>query len=101
MKKWLLLFILTSTTAYAAVGAQDRVVSKIVGELGTTKYFLTSREVQINNFLGQLLSQMYGSKKTSKVIGIQDKDFPNQTSEVLLEWAIYKDAFLLGYFAGI
>ncbi len=81
-----------SLSAIAAVGTQDRIVSKIVGELGASKYFLTSREVQINHFLGQLLSQMNGSKKPAKVINISDKDFPNQTSDVLLEWAIYKDA---------
>ena len=92
MKKWFLLFIFAATNAQSAIGTQDRMVSKIVGELGTTKYFLTSREVQINNYLGQLLGQMNGSKKAVKVIGVQDKDFPNQTGDVLLEWAIYKDA---------
>lgn len=76
----------------AAIGVPDRVVSKIVGELGTTKYFLTSREVQINNFLAQLLSQMNGSKKVLKLLNSQDKDFPTQTSDVLLEWAIYNEA---------
>lgn len=90
--KKILFILLLSSSAFSAIGVPDRVVSKIVGELGTTKYFLTSREVQINNFLGELLSQMNGSKKAVKVLSIQDKDFPNQTSDVLLEWAIYKEA---------
>ena len=76
----------------AAVGSQNRIVSKIVGELGTTKYFLTSREVQINMLLGQLLDQMNGSKKAIKSSNVQDKDFPALTGDVLLEWAIYKEA---------
>ncbi len=76
----------------AAVGTQNRIVSKIVGELGTTKYFLTSREVQINRLLGQLLDHLNGSKKAIKSAGLQDKDFPAHTSDVLLEWAIYKEA---------
>jgi hypothetical protein len=70
----------------------DRVISKVVGELGTTKYFVTSREVQINYFLEQLLEQMNGSKKAIKMIQLQDNDFANHTSEVLLEWIIYKEA---------
>lgn len=78
--------------ASSVVGSQDRVVSKIVGELGTTKYFLTSREVQINALIGQILDQFNGSKKAIKNLGIQDKEFPSQTGDVLLEWAIYKEA---------
>jgi hypothetical protein len=72
--------------------SSDRVISKVVGELGTTKYFVTSREVQINFFLEQLLEQMNGSKKAIKMIQLQDPDFANHTSEVLLEWIIYKEA---------
>ncbi len=95
MFKLILLFMaiqITSGFANAAIGAPDRVVSKIVGELGTTKYFLTSREVQINNYLGQLLMQMNGSKKVLKLVHLEDKDFPAETNEVLLEWVIYKEA---------
>ena len=90
--KKILFILLASSHALASIGAPDRLVSKIVGELGTTKYFLTSREVQINNFIGELLYQMNGSKKAAKVLNVQDKDFPNQTGDVLLEWAIYKEA---------
>lgn len=85
MKRFLVLLFFFSLPAAAA-----KVISSSVGQVKDR--IVTSREVQINQALEQLL---YPEKKSSEVKILTDFDSPSfakQVTAVLLEWVVHMEA---------
>jgi hypothetical protein len=92
-QRYLILFIfcfLTPPLWAAPTTEVARIVTRVVGETGD--HFVTSREVQINNFIEQVLIGKGLGQKSYEILSGADKNFPTEVSSVLIEWVVYFEA---------
>lgn len=90
-KFWLAFSLVAIAFAVSTASAQgvSRVVTKVVGE--AKDQFITSREVQINDAIEQILDAK-GETKSFRILELGRQDFPAKVNDVLTEWIIYFEA---------
>lgn len=87
----------TSAPPAATVNSAPKSVSvtRVVGEAGPR--IVTSREVRINDAIGQVLAPTTANLGTKrKVIDAEDATFPAQVLKVLDEWTVFLEAAVIG-----
>lgn len=79
---------LAASTSYSATNI-NRVVTKVVGE--AKDHFITSREVQINEAVENVLAAK-GESKSLQIAEIGHENFPSKVQDVLTEWIVFFEA---------
>lgn len=93
-KFWLALslaaiLLAAASTSNAANPGISRIVTKIVGE--AKDQYITSREVQINDAVEQILNSKE-AKPNFQLAEIGQQNFPTKVTEVLTEWIVHFEA---------
>lgn len=77
--------------AVAKSEVKPETVTRVVGEVGPR--IVTSREVRINEAIGQVLR---GAPSLKRILSATDPNFPTQVLRVLDEWTVYLEAGEIG-----
>lgn len=96
-KVWLLFSVAAIAFAASQSNAAtniSRVVTKVVGE--AKEQFITSREVQINDAVENILSAKNPLGKSLQVVEVGSENFPAKVNDVLTEWIVYFEAQSFG-----
>lgn len=85
-----------AATPSAKIDVKSASVTRVVGEAGPR--IVTSREVRINEAIGQVLTQPGAASPETKkrILSVDDPAFPAQVLKVLDEWTVYLEASVIG-----
>lgn len=78
-----------ASQSYSATNV-SRIVTKVVGE--AKDQFITSREVQVNDAIENLLSAKGASGKALQIVEVGSETFPAKVNDVLTEWIVFFEA---------